>query len=1180
MSLNPMLAAIQETVEDQSDCPSQASASSVSEDASTADRLDEILVAYLRAEDAGLRPNRQQLFEQHPDLAEELKEFFRNQDEINDLTKPLRPAQSLAEFFDTQPVDAAAIQLAPTILYEPHGHAAGRAVETDSDLAFWSLPGSQLRYFGSYELLNQIAHGGMGVVYKARQLKLNRIVAVKMILAGHFASDDEVRRFRAEAEAAAQLQHPNIVAIHEVGECHGQHYFSMDYVAGTSLSAMLNGHPLPPKQATEYVRAIAEAIHYAHSKGVLHCDLKPSNVLMEGFDVQGIESKPISRPRSSPVNHHHQPFTPKLTDFGLAKRVSVSAGNASEDSASNRTEVTMTGAIVGTPSYMPPEQASGRHVEFGPTSDVYSLGAILYESLTGRPPFRAETPVDTLLQVLNSEPAPPRLLNPLVPRDLETICLKCLSKEPQQRYATAQDLADELQRFLNDEPIQARPISLVARLARWCSRNRAIASLAAVVIVCLIALPIGATIAAIHLRYERNAALTNLDRALRAEADATEKLWGSYLAQARAGRWSGRTGRRFDSLDAIAKAAAIRPSEELRDEAIACMALPDMRVAKQWKIKTRPPGGVTVSFDSTLERYATYDETGEIQLHDASNHTELLRLPGPGNTVEWTLRFSADGRWLVAKYQDGSLRLWDLDRRETTLELPSGASLGAVNFSPDSQRIAIGDNNGSIHIHNTESGAELKRFTSLTQPYALVFHPHDNKLAISSHTNSQAVIVDANTGTVLKPLPHPAGVRGMSWRPDGSLLATSCANGAVFVWEISTGRSKSLDGHGVTVTHVTFNHAGNLLASYGWDGATRLWDPVSGKRHVRVAGEFIAFSRFSPDDRWLPFKVSSDEVGLWEIATADECRTLGKGTPSSFSPNGRLLAATDDQGTKVWDVSTGHVAAVVPDQHAVSAHFLGDDSNILISARNRLSSWSLEPSAPDQSGALQVGANTEILPERIAVLGPASVTPNARWIVAEQLAARSLILIDRDQLTHRLFEGTHDSRNLFLAISPHARWIASGTWKGTGVKVWDAAAGRALIDLPVEGNCNVAFSPDEKWLVTGSGEEYRFWEVGSWKPRHSVARDHAGDIWGRMTFSSDGHTLAVSIAREGGLQLLDPHDGHTIAKLEAPSQQTPGCFSPDGQHLAVAAEGGVLQVWNLKLVREQLAKMNLDWPSP
>jgi serine/threonine protein kinase len=293
-----------------------------------------------------------------------------------------------------------------------------------------------LTTFGEYELIAEVARGGMGVVYKARQPALDRIVALKMILAGRLAGEDDLLRFRTEAEAAAKLQHANIVAVFDVGDIDGQHYFSMEFIAGQTLAQRLTAGSLPSRVAARYVRQIARAVHYAHRQGVLHRDLKPSNIMVDADDE------------------------PHVTDFGLAKRLGGDSGQ------------TRTGAVLGTPSYMAPEQANGRVKDQGPWTDIYGLGAVLYELLTGRPPFKAESPVDTLMQVLEADPVPPRLLNPNIDADVETICLKCLEKDAKRRYATADELAEDLQRYLNGDSIMARSANMLNYVTRMLARSQ------------------------------------------------------------------------------------------------------------------------------------------------------------------------------------------------------------------------------------------------------------------------------------------------------------------------------------------------------------------------------------------------------------------------------------------------------------------------------------------------------------------------------------------------------------------------------------------------------------------------------------------------------------------------------------------------------------------------------------
>jgi serine/threonine-protein kinase len=345
-----------------------------------------------------------------------------------------------------------------------------------------------------YEILEEVGRGGMGVVYRAGQRGLSRTVALKVILAGAHAGPHERARFRTEAEAVARLQHPHIVQIHELGEQAGCPYLALEYVDGVSLAQQLGGTPQPPRAAAQLVETLARAVHHAHERGVVHRDLTPANVLLTSDG------------------------TPKITDFGLAKL--VLGGGAGQ---------TQTGAVMGTPSYMAPEQAAGRSKEIGPAVDIYALGAILYELLTGRPPFKAASSLETVQQVLLDEPVPPVRLQPRLPRDLETICLKCLQKGPRQRYASALALADDLRRFLGGEPIQARPVSPLGRLARWCRRHPKEAGLAAALAVALLSGLAGVTWQWRQAEQRRNEAEKNYHLARRVVSDYFASLSGDPL---------------------------------------------------------------------------------------------------------------------------------------------------------------------------------------------------------------------------------------------------------------------------------------------------------------------------------------------------------------------------------------------------------------------------------------------------------------------------------------------------------------------------------------------------------------------------------------------------------------------------------------------------------------------------
>jgi hypothetical protein len=365
-----------------------------------------------------------------------------------------------------------------------------------------------------YEILGELGRGGMAVVYKARHLALNRLVALKLLLPETFAGEQELARFRLEAEAVARMQHPNIVKIYEVGEHAGQLYCALELVEGGSLETNLGGKPLPPRPAALLAETLARAVEHAHQQQIVHRDLKPANVLLS-FSREPPASAHATLTAGARLNE----ATPKITDFGLAKLLDAGSGQ------------TRSGDVLGTPSYMAPEQGEGDIRKVGAATDIHALGAILYEMLTGRPPYRGEGDFETVLQVINQDPVPPSRLQPGVPRDLETICLKCLEKEPGKRYGGAGHLADDLRRFLNDEPIHARPAGRLRRLGKWARRHPAAAALVIVTFVAGLTLFLGAVLATLSLRAERDRAASHFARAVQAVEDMLTELDDPQLAE-------------------------------------------------------------------------------------------------------------------------------------------------------------------------------------------------------------------------------------------------------------------------------------------------------------------------------------------------------------------------------------------------------------------------------------------------------------------------------------------------------------------------------------------------------------------------------------------------------------------------------------------------------------------------
>jgi tetratricopeptide (TPR) repeat protein/tRNA A-37 threonylcarbamoyl transferase component Bud32 len=529
-------------------------------------RLDEALAAYHCQVDGGRTPDRVALLADHPDLAADLKAYFAEEDRLNRWAAPLREV-SQAAWLDTLPLPAESATPSP----------AGD-----------SGPAAPAERFGDYDLLQMIARGGMGAVYKARHRPLNRLVALKMITAGRFASAAERQRFRNEAEAVAGLDHPNIVPVYEVGEVEGQPFFAMKLVEGGSLAGRWEAYRAAPRDAARLVADVARAVHYAHQHGILHRDLKPSNILL---DADG---------------------RPHVTDFGLAKRLGGAAG----------AELTQSGAIIGTPAYMAPEQASGRRGTVTTATDVYGLGSVLYALLTGRPPFAQDDVADVLDRLLTRDPEPPGRSNPRLGRDLELICLKCLQKEPGRRYPSALAVAEELERHLEGRPLAlTRPVGRGERLWRWCRRNPAWAALALGMTLAAATIAVGSTVAYFRLRAANDQERASRIRAEENRVRAEENLKASLDAVAYFGTLSQEPQMQKRGLESVRLKMLNRAKEICTD--LARQQPMDDRLELVLGQALIRLGRVTLIFGTNREAMAAFQQAREICERLVSEHPDL-----------------------------------------------------------------------------------------------------------------------------------------------------------------------------------------------------------------------------------------------------------------------------------------------------------------------------------------------------------------------------------------------------------------------------------------------------------------------------------------------------------------------------------------------------------------------------
>lgn len=894
----------------------------------------------------------------------------------------------------------------------------------------------RLRYFGDYELLEEVARGGMGVVYRAKQTSLGRIVAVKMILAGHLASPDDVTRFRREAEAAARLRHPNIVGIFEVGEESGQHFFSMEYVEGTTLTELTRESSCNPQWAAEVTLQIVQAIECVHKAGLLHRDLKPSNVLLEAATN-----------------------TPRITDFGLVKDI--------------RRETLLTGdeQIVGTPSFMSPEQAAGKNELVGPASDIYSIGAILYQLLTARRPYIAATVWETTKQVLDGRLVAPTILNPSVPRDLETICLKCMRREIHRRYSTAGELADDLQRFLDKRPIKARPVPTWEKVLMWWRREPLMASLTTATAMSLILL------------------VAVLVCFVMAQRDKAREL-----------------GQAIDVSEQRRQALSQRLAESLRDEGVSLCLKGEVdqgyAVLLQ-SLQSLPPGikplewSIRVNVDAWRRQLLRADHVALVE----AQTKEMAQL-WDGSVV-----VSRESRWIARldKKRPADLILRLIAEREgVERRLTHNGPIQHAEFSADGSLLAVAYGmlsardapSGGIQIWETESGRRITQIVpspdgSAPQFRSVLFRAGDSRIFVVS--SRSLTVWDKHGAMIAGPLHGQFDQKLPEVSADGRFVFFQPPMPAVVNVDAENSRSatpefrlfdvdsqKIHDWRFEPARFAVFHPAGQSLVtafeqplSENQDAACfQVWNARTGEKegpplvHDRDRDSSRAVQVLQSVQGRRIVTVSSESVRVWDESGRPQSMSLPAApgvSPASLSENGRILVyATRARQTRLWDID--------------SEEFIGQP---LPSGTATLS---------DTGTHLQRGSESWRIP-------------------------------DRGLLSRPLVHSPSYVGGIQVALS-HGGWLALSTGLfDAQTRIWDLRKGMMVGDarqheIMVQG---VAFDPAGKWYVVGGqvnpgrplGRALEFFDAQSGQP---IARQLPNNFMGigGLALSDDGDWLAIS----------------------------------------------------------------------